>query len=120
MEPLQVIGWVGAYTSPYPETSFTERHRQALFNCIKKRRYDFTHDYLCFLPYAAPIFSDGKICIPSRQQWEELLNDVYVDTKRTHRLTPMDVITESPINDILFENEKAKNKFFEKGDKNNA
>jgi hypothetical protein len=120
MEPLHVVGWVGAYTTPYPETSFTDKYKQALFNCIKKRRYDYTYDSLCFLPYGAPLFSNGKMCVPSRQQWEEILNDVYKEVKRTCRLTPMDVITESPIDDILFENEKVKNKFFEKGDKNNV
>ena len=108
---ISVIGWTGAYTSPYEEVKFTEERKQALFECVKKRYYDFPYDALCFLPYCAPFFSDGTVCVPTRQEWEELLKKVYSDSPRFHRLSPLDAIKDEPVQNILFENEKVKKEY---------
>ena len=110
---ISVIGWTDAYTSPYEEVKFTTERKQALFECVKKRHYDFTYDSMCFLPYGAPFFSDGKMCIPTRQEWEELLKKVYSDSPRFHRLSPLDAIKDEPVQNILFENENVKKDFLE-------
>lgn len=108
---IQLLGWCGAYTSPYKEETFTEEHRKALVHCIKKRHYNFNYSDLSFLPYAAPFFDTGKIAIPSKAQFDSIMNEVYSNMPRSHRLMPQDAIKTVPYEDILFENDKCKEIF---------
>lgn len=111
-----VIGWVDAWTSPYNQVAFTEERRIALIERIRKRGYNFTYETHQTLPYAAPFYSDGVLCVLTKSQWDSVMNDVYSDMQRGPRLTPMDAIDLKPVNSILYE----KQKFIPKGDTNNG
>ena len=101
-----VIGWVDAYLSDYPTATFTEEHKRALVERIRKRGYNFTYDAHQTLPYAAPLYQGKSLCVLSKAQWDEVMSEAYGDMPRGPRLMPQDVITRPPKNGILFEKEK--------------
>ena len=111
-----VIGWCDAWTSPYNQTSFTDERKRALIERIRKREYNFTYESHQTLPYAAPFYSDGVICVLTKAQWDSVFDEAYKDSPRGIRLMPMDVIDRRPVNEVLYEKEK----FEPKGDENNG
>lgn len=103
---MELVGWVDAWTSPYKQTEFTEERKQLLIKCIKYRHYNFTHQSHQTLPYAAPFYSDGKLCVLNKPQWDEVMDEVYKNIPIGRRLMPFDTITRKPVNNVLYEKEK--------------
>ena len=101
-----VVGWVGAYISPYEIAPFTEERKKALVERIRKRRYNFTHQAHQTLPYCAPLYDDNVLCVLTKPQWDMTMAEAYGDMKLGQRLMPMDAITRPPKNDVLYEKEK--------------
>ena len=108
-----VVGWTGAWTSPYEQVSFTDEKRKALIERIRKRKYNFTHQAHQTLPYAAPFFSDNTLCVLTKDQWDDVMSEAYGEMKLGARLTPMDAIADEPFNEVLFEKLKFKEQFKE-------
>lgn len=103
---MQLIGWTGAWTSQYNQAPLTEEKKLALIGIIRKRGYNFTYDAHQTLPAAAPFYSDKTLCVLTKKQWDEVMNEAYKDAPRGPRLMPMDVITRSMKNSVLYEKEK--------------
>lgn len=101
-----IVGWTDAYGSPYKQSEFTQEKRKALIERVRQRNYNFTYDNHQFLPYCCPFYSDGTICVLTKQQFDNVINEAYKDRPIGARLMPMDAITRSPIKGILFEKEK--------------
>lgn len=101
-----VIGWCDSYTRKYQTAPFTKERKQALVERIRKRRYNFQHFYHQFMPFAAPYYDDGVICVLTKPQWDDVMTMAYKDSPLGPRLMPQDVITRPPKNDVLFEKEK--------------
>lgn len=106
---LSVTGWTSAYLSNYPTVSYTEERKKALVERIRKRGYNFTYDMHQTLPAAAPFYSDKTLCVLTKKQWDEAMDEAYKDLLRGPRLTPMDVITRPMKNSVLYEKEKFEN-----------
>ena len=98
-----VIGWTGAYTTNLPTTPFSEPRKQALVECIKHRHYNFTHFNHEFMDYCAPVYEDHKICVLTKPQFDEVMDEVYTEIKLGARLMPMDAIKRQSINGVLYE-----------------
>lgn len=103
---ISVIGWTDAYLSDYPTVSYTEERKRALIDRIKQRGYNFTYDAHQTLPAAAPFYSDNTLCVLTKKQWDEAMNEAYKDMSRGPRLMPMDVITRPIKKSVLYEKEK--------------
>ena len=101
-----VVGWVGAYTSKYQIAKFTEERRKALIECIRHRHYNFTHFNHEFIEYCAPLYEDKKLCVLTKQQFDEVMDEAYENISLGARLTPIDAIKREPKDGILFEKEK--------------
>lgn len=110
-----VIGWVGAYISPYEQAPLSESRKQALIECIRKRRYNFTYQAHQTLPYCAPIYTDRKLCVLTKPQWDEIMEQAYTEMRYGDRKTPLDVLNDMA-EDILYENKK----YMKKGDENDG
>ena len=101
-----VIGWTGAWISPYTQVPFTEERRRPLVERIRKRKYNFTYSAHQTLPYAAPFYSDHVLCVLTKEQWDSVMAEAYGEMSRGPRLMPQDVIARPPKNDVLYEKEK--------------
>lgn len=104
-----VVGWCDTYGNQYKTVAFTNMRRKALIECIRKRKYNFNFSDYQYLPYCCPIYRDKSICILSKEQFDSVMNEVYNSIPRGKRLIPMDVITRSPKNGVLYEKEKYEN-----------
>ena len=107
---MKLVGWVDAWTSPYKQTEFTNERRRLLVECIRYKHYNFTHQSHQTLPYAAPFYDDNKLCVLTKAQWDEVMDEAYNNMPIGHRLMPMDVIKQQPINNVLYEKNKSINK----------
>lgn len=103
---LSVIGWTSAYLSPYQTAEYTEDRKKALVDRIRKRQYNFTHQAHQTLFYTAPFYSDERVCVLTKAQWDEAISAAYKEEPLGQRLMPEDVIDRKPINDVLYEKEK--------------
>ena len=110
-----VVGWTSAYDGKYPTVTLTADRKKALVERIRKRGYNFTQFDHEFLPYGCPFYDDEVLCVLTKPQWDAVIDEAYKDSHRGPRLMPMDVITRSPKNAVLYEKEK----FEPKGDKTN-
>ena len=111
-----VIAWCDTYINNLKSVSFTEEHKKALVERIRKRKYSFTFDNYQHLPYCCPVFEDNTICILTKQQFDNVMNEAWKDMPRGARLMPMDIITIPVKNGILYEKEK----FQQEGENNNG
>lgn len=111
-----VIGWTGAWDGIYPTATFTNEKRKALIERIRKRKYNFNHADHQFLPYASPVYNDKTICVLTKPQWDDVMNEAYNDVPRGPRLMPQDIITRPAKGGVLYEKEK----FEQEGDNNNG
>ena len=111
---MTVIGWSDAYGGAVPTVTFTAERKRALVERIKKRRYNFNHFDHEMLG-CAPVYNDKVICVLTKAQWDDVMNEAYKDIPRGQRLMPQDVITRPAKGGILYEKEK-----FEEGEKNNG
>jgi hypothetical protein len=111
-----VVGWVDSYNNSYQKAPFTEERKKALVERIRKRAYNFTmfdHEYM---QYCAPFYDDGKFCVLTKQQFNDVMAEAYKDMPRGRRLIPQDVIEDTPHNGVLYE----KKKFYMEGDGGNG
>ena len=106
---MQLVGWTGAWTSPYRHENLTNDRRNALIECIRKRRYNFTYDSHQMLPYAAPVYEDNTVCVLTKKQWESVMDEAYGEDSRGQRLMPQDILTSKDKTEVLYENEKFNN-----------
>ena len=113
---MTVIGWCGAWDGVVPTATFTEEHKKALVERIRKRRYNFNHADHEFLPYASPVFNDKTTCVLTKPQFDSVMAEAYKDIPRGQRLMPADIIEDKPMNGVLYE----KKKFYQEGDSNNG
>lgn len=110
-----VVGWVDSYVSNFPVAVYSEERRKALIERIRKRKYNFNFTDCQFLSYCCPYYDDGKICVLTKEQFDETMREAWKDMPRGPRLLPMDAISLPVKNGILFE----KQKFMDKeGDQN--
>ena len=109
-----VIGWCYAYEEVVPTVTFTPERKKALIERIKKRKYNFNHFDHEMLG-CAPVYDDKVMCVLTKAQFDNVMNEVYKDIPRGQRLLPQDVITRAPKNGVLYEKEK-----FEEGDNHNG
>jgi hypothetical protein len=111
-----VIGWTDAYTTQYKIASFTEERKKALVERMRKRKYNFNHFDHEMLSYTAPFYDDEMICVLTKSQFDDVMNEAYKDIPRGQRLLPQDVIEDIPHNGVLYE----KKKFYQEGDVDNG
>ena len=69
---MKVIAWAGAYMSCFEPETFTEEHRQALIECIRRRHYNFGYTDHAYLDYCAPLFDSGHICILTKKDTNQV------------------------------------------------
>lgn len=101
-----VIGWTSAYLSSYPVVKYTEDRKKSLVDRIRKRAYNFTYADHQFLDYAAPFYADNVLCVLTKQEWDEVIDEAYKDYPCGARLMPEDVIDRASIDTVLYEKEK--------------
>lgn len=103
---MKVIAWAGAYMSGFEPETFTEEHRQALIECIRRRHYNFGYTDHTYLDYCAPLFDSGHICILTKKQFDDVMDAVYTDIPRGVRLLPEDAIKRRSIDGAIYEKEE--------------
>ena len=103
---VYVQGWCDSYLGEYRTAPFNNERRRALIECIKKRKYSFNHADHLYMSYCAPIYNDKRICILNKQEFDDVMKEVYKDIPRGARLMPIDVIDRLPKDGILYEHEK--------------
>lgn len=103
---MTVVGWTTAYLSNYPMAPFSDAHKKALVERIRKRRYNFNYSDHQTLSYCAPFYDDNTYCILSKAQWDSVMSEAYKDIHLGARVIPMDVIDRAEINSVLYEKEK--------------
>ena len=101
-----VMGWVGAYDGNYPIAAFSSERKKALVEKIRQRKYNFNFSDSQFLPNCAPYYDDGKICILTKKEFDDAMQEAWKDRPRGARLLPMDVITLPVKNGVLYEKAK--------------
>lgn len=112
---MTVVGWTDAWGSSLPRVTFTTERKKALVERIKKRKYNFNH-FDHEMMGCAPVYDDKVMCVLTKAQFDDVMNDVYRDTPRGQRLIPQDAIDDTPVNGILYE----KKKFYMEGDGNHG
>lgn len=112
---MTVTGWADAYGGAVPTVTFTAERKKALVERIRKRRYNFNHFDHEMLG-CAPVYNDKVMCVLTKSQFDDVMNEAYKEIPRGQRLLPQDVITRPAKNGILFEKEK----FEQEGDNNNG
>jgi hypothetical protein len=100
-----VIGWCYAYEEVVPTAKFTPERKKALIERIKKRKYNFNHFDHEMLG-CAPVYDDNVMCVLTKSQFDDVMNEAYKEIPRGPRLMPQDVITIPPKNGVLYEKEK--------------
>lgn len=101
-----VVGWTDTYITSHPIAEFSEPRRRALVERIRKRRYNFNFTDYQFLSFCCPVYEDGKICVLSKQQFDDVMKEAWKDMPIMQRLMPIDVIDRVPIDFVLYEKEK--------------
>lgn len=101
-----VVGWTSAYLSSHPTVKYTKERKKALVDRIRKRGYNFTHADHSFLDYAAPFYEDQCLCVLTKQEWDEVIDEAYGEYPLGARLMPEDVIDRESINGVLYEKSK--------------
>lgn len=112
---MTVTGWTDAYGGAVPTVTFTAERKKALVERIRKRRYNFNHFDHEMLG-CAPVYNDKVMCVLTKSQFDDVMNEAYKEMSRGQRLLPQDVITRPTKNGVLFEKEK----FEQEGDDNNG
>ena len=101
-----VKGWVDTYGSNFPIAAFSSERKKALVEKIRQRKYNFNFSDAQFLPNCCPYYDDGKICILTKKEFDEIMQEAWKDRPRGARLLPMDVITLPAKNGVLYEKAK--------------
>lgn len=101
-----IVGWCDTYISQYPTAEFSETRRMALIDIIQKRKYNYNFSDYEFLSYCCPLYEDSKICVLTKQQFDDVMSEAWKDIPRSGRLMPADIISLQPVNGVLYEKEK--------------
>lgn len=101
-----VQGWCDAYLTNCKTTPFNNERKRALIECMKKRRYNFNHADHLLMCYCAPVYNDSRVCVLTKQEFDDVMSEVYKDIPRGARRLPMDAIEARPQDGILYEHEK--------------
>lgn len=101
-----IVGWVGAYDGNYPIATFSSERKKALVEKIRQRKYNFNFTDSQFLPNCTPYYNDGKICILTKKEFDETMQEAWKDRLGGARLLPMDVINLPIKRGVLYEKEK--------------
>ena len=112
---MTVVGWTDAYYNAVPTAPFTKDRKKALIERIRNRQYNFNHFDHEMLG-CAPVYNDKVMCVLTKAQFDDVMNEAYEDVDRPQRLLPQDVINDKPFNGVLYE----KKKFYMEGDDNNG
>ena len=112
---MTVIGWCDAYGDVLPTVNSTTERKKALVERIRKRKYNFNHFDHEMLG-CAPVYDDKVICVLTKSQFDNVMDEAYKDIPRSQRLLPQDAIDDNPVDGILYE----KKKFYMKGEFNNG
>lgn len=107
-DALKLTGWVDAWTSPYSQTEFTTERRALLVECIRYRHYNFTYESHQTVSFAAPFYSDNKLCVLTKAQWDSVLSEAYAGRPIGRRLMPQDIIKTPAVDQVLYEPNKRK------------
>ena len=113
---MTVIGWCSFYDNACPTVTFTESHKRALVERIKKRKYNFGHFDHEMMSFCMPVYEDKTTCLLTKAQFDAVMAEAYKEMHRGQRLMPQDIIDDVPINGILYE----KKKFYMEGENNNG
>lgn len=106
-----VVGWIDTYGKiTLPVASLTDDRKRALIERIRKRKYNFGYNEYQYLPYCQPVYDDGMVCMMTKQQFENIMDEAWKDMRINRRLLPMDAITIPVKNGVLYEKEKFMNK----------
>lgn len=101
-----VKGWVDMYGSNFPIAAFSSERKKAFVEKIRQRKYNFNFQDAQFLPNCCPYYDDGKICVLTKKEFDEAMNEAWYESSRGARLLPMDVITLPVKNGVLYEKSK--------------
>ena len=101
-----VKGWTDTYGSNFPVAAYSSERKKALVEKIRQRKYNFNFQDSQFLPNCCPYYDDGKICILTKKEFDETMQEAWKDRPRGARLLPMDVITLPTKNGVLYEKAK--------------
>lgn len=110
-----VVGWCYAFENAVPTVDFTAERKKALVERIRKRKYNFNH-FDHEMMGCAPVYDDKVMCVLSKAQFDDVMNEAYGDIRRGQRMLPHDVIDDNPVGGILYE----KKKFYQEGENNNG
>ena len=113
---MTVIGWCSFYDNTHPITTFTELHKRALVERIRKRKYNFGHFDHEMMSFCMPLYEDGTTCLLTKSQFDDVMAEAYKDIPRGQRLLPQDVIDDKIVDGVLYE----KKKFYQEGEQNNG
>ena len=112
---MTVIGWSDAYGGAIPTVTFTVERKKALVERIRKRKYNFNHFDHEMLG-CAPVYDDKVMCVLTKSQFDNVMDEAYKDVPRGQRLLPQDIIDDRIVNGILYE----KKKFYMEGENSNG
>lgn len=101
-----VMGWTDSYGVNLPIAAFSSERKKALVEKIRQRKYNFNFSDAQFLPNCCPYYDDGKICVLTKKEFDETMQEAWKDRPRGARLLPMDVITLPVKNGVLYEKAK--------------
>lgn len=109
-----IKGWTDTYGVNFPIAAYSSERKKALIEKIRQRKYNFNFQDAQFLPNCCPYYDDGKICVLTKKEFDETMQEAWKDRPRGARLLPMDVITLQGKNGVLYE----KSKYLEEDEKN--
>lgn len=101
-----VMGWTDTYGVNFPIAAFSSERKKALVEKIRQRKYNFNFSDAQFLPNCCAYYDDGKICVLTKKEFDDVMNEAWYDKPRGARLLPMDVIKLPVKNGVLYEKEK--------------
>lgn len=101
-DAVTVCGWVNPYTSNIKVSAFTADKKCALLDIIENRQYWFTHFDLEYMD-CCPLFSDGTISVPTKQELDDIFNMALSNTEFEQRNLPCDIAESIMVDDIRWE-----------------
>ena len=101
-----IKGWVDSYGSNFPIAAFSSERKKALVEKIRQRKYNFNFQDAQFLPNCSPYYDDCKICVLTKKEFDETMQEAWKDRPRGARLLPMDVINLPVKNGVMYEKAK--------------
>lgn len=101
-----IMGWTDSYGSNFPIAAYSSERKKALVEKIRQRKYNFNFQDSQFLPNCCPYYDDGKICVLTKKEFDETMQEAWKDRPRGARLLPMDTLNANGKNGVLYEKSK--------------